>query len=186
MPCDVQDSSARVLSVCIALIAFVFASPATAEQGKLHERLTPEVMAVVYPGAERLGMEEGSPPAIAVFKGDTDCRLCVFDPRHHRRAGVFDDAVRRHRRRRSQRPHHGGQGRLPPGVDDRSRSGAPAPARYVSCPRSRQAAARRHQRAAAGLRRWCNHQRARHARRRPHHRGAGAARARRADPCADC
>jgi transcriptional regulator of nitric oxide reductase len=26
-------------------------------------------MAVVYPGAERLGMEEGSPPAIAVFKG---------------------------------------------------------------------------------------------------------------------
>ena len=41
-----------------------------AEEGKLRERLTPEVMAVVYPGAERLGMEEGSPPAIAVFKGD--------------------------------------------------------------------------------------------------------------------
>ena len=66
----VHDSSARVLSVCIALIAFVFASPAIAEQGKLRERLTPEVMAVVYPGGERLGMEEGSPPAIAVFKGD--------------------------------------------------------------------------------------------------------------------
>ena len=56
-------------SVCIALITLAFASPAIAEQGKLSERLTPEVMAVVYPGAERLGMEEGSPPAIAVFKG---------------------------------------------------------------------------------------------------------------------
>ncbi|HEY6362866.1 MAG TPA: hypothetical protein VIX63_17290, partial [Vicinamibacterales bacterium] len=41
-----------------------------AEPGKLRERLTPAVMAVVYPGAERLGMEEGQPPAIAVFKGD--------------------------------------------------------------------------------------------------------------------
>ena len=56
--------------VCIALTALVFAIPATAEQGKLRERLTPEVMAVVYPGAERLGPEEGSPPAIAVYKGD--------------------------------------------------------------------------------------------------------------------
>ena len=63
-------SVARVRSVCIALITLTFASPALAEPGKLRERLTPEVMAVVYPGAERLGMEEGSPPAIAVFKGD--------------------------------------------------------------------------------------------------------------------
>jgi NosR/NirI family transcriptional regulator, nitrous oxide reductase regulator len=60
-----------VWSVAIALIAVVFASPAVAEKGKLRERLTPEVMAVVYPGgAERLGPEEGSPPAIAVYKGD--------------------------------------------------------------------------------------------------------------------
>src|SRR5437667_8955940 len=58
-------------SVCIALMALVFASPALAEKGKLRERLTPEVMAVVYPGAERLGVEEGSPPAIAVYQGDT-------------------------------------------------------------------------------------------------------------------
>src|SRR5687767_7804457 len=65
------DSSAWVVrSVCIPLITLVFASPAVAEPGKLRERLTPDVMAVVYPGAERLGMEEGSPPAIAVFKGD--------------------------------------------------------------------------------------------------------------------
>ena len=55
--------------LAITLIALIFASPAVAEQGKLRERLTPEVMAVVYPGAENLGMEEGSPPAIAVFKG---------------------------------------------------------------------------------------------------------------------
>ena len=65
------DSSARLQSVCIALIALAFALPATAEPGKLRERLTPGVMAVVYPGADRLGIEEGTPPAIAVFKGDT-------------------------------------------------------------------------------------------------------------------
>src|SRR5262245_38836778 len=59
---------------CIALFALTFlallASSAQAEKGKLRERLTPDVMAVVYPGAERLGPEEGSPPAIAVYKGD--------------------------------------------------------------------------------------------------------------------
>jgi transcriptional regulator of nitric oxide reductase len=53
----------------LALVALV-ASPALAEKGKLRERLTPDVMAVVYPDAERLGPEEGSPPAIAVYKGD--------------------------------------------------------------------------------------------------------------------
>jgi NosR/NirI family transcriptional regulator, nitrous oxide reductase regulator len=58
--------------VCIIAIAVTaLASPAIAEKGKLRERLTPEVMAVVYPGgAERLGPEEGSPPAIAVYQGD--------------------------------------------------------------------------------------------------------------------
>jgi NosR/NirI family nitrous oxide reductase transcriptional regulator len=56
-------------SVCIALLVLAFASPAFAEKGKLRERLTPGVMAVVFPGgAERLGAEEGSPPAIAVYK----------------------------------------------------------------------------------------------------------------------
>jgi transcriptional regulator of nitric oxide reductase len=59
-----------VRCICISLMALVFASSSLAEPGKLRERLTPEVMAVVYPGAERLGIEEGSPPAIAVFKGD--------------------------------------------------------------------------------------------------------------------
>src|SRR5215470_12460859 len=53
-----------------ALLALTLAFPAVAEKGRLSERLTPEVMAIVYPGAERLGPEEGSPPAIAVYKGD--------------------------------------------------------------------------------------------------------------------
>jgi NosR/NirI family transcriptional regulator, nitrous oxide reductase regulator len=57
-------------SVCIALLALAFVSPALAEKGKLRERLTAEVMAVVFPGgAERLGPEEGAPPAIAVYQG---------------------------------------------------------------------------------------------------------------------
>ena len=60
-----------ISGVCIAGLALVLASPALAEKGKLRERLTPAVMAVVYPGgAERLGSEEGSPPAIALYQGD--------------------------------------------------------------------------------------------------------------------
>src|ERR1700704_3770998 len=58
------------LVLAAALAAPTLASPAFAEKGKLRERLTPDVMAIVYPGAERLGPEEGSPPAIAVYKGD--------------------------------------------------------------------------------------------------------------------
>src|SRR5262245_42418761 len=53
----------------IAIACLVLAAPAMAEKGKLRERLTPEVMAVVYPtGAEQLGPEEGAPPAIGVLK----------------------------------------------------------------------------------------------------------------------
>src|SRR5260370_31967 len=55
----------------LAVLALALASPAYAEKGKLRERLTPEVMAVVYPGAEPLGPEAGSPPAIAAYHGDT-------------------------------------------------------------------------------------------------------------------
>ena len=40
-----------------------------AEAATLRERLTPDVLAVVMPGAERFGAEEGSPPAIPVYKG---------------------------------------------------------------------------------------------------------------------
>src|SRR5262245_49933711 len=66
---QMMPSCALVRGACIALITLIFATPATGEQGKRRERLTCEVMAVVYQGAERLGMEEGSPPAIAVYKG---------------------------------------------------------------------------------------------------------------------
>lgn len=65
-----QGSSELLRGFCIALLALVFTSPAFAEKGRLRERLTPEVMAVVYPGAERLGVEEGEPPAIPVYQGD--------------------------------------------------------------------------------------------------------------------
>jgi NosR/NirI family nitrous oxide reductase transcriptional regulator len=59
------------LLVCALLVCASIVSPALAEKGKLRERLTPDVMAMVYPaGADRLGPEEGSPPAIAVYKGD--------------------------------------------------------------------------------------------------------------------
>ena len=69
--CFVARLIAWLRTICIALIAIAFASPALAEKGKLRERLTPAVMSVVYPGgAERLGPEEGSPPAIAVYQGD--------------------------------------------------------------------------------------------------------------------
>ena len=56
-------------AVCAVFMALAFTSPTLAEKGKLRERLTPAVMAVVYPSAERLGAEEGSPPAIAVYQG---------------------------------------------------------------------------------------------------------------------
>src|SRR5258706_7036397 len=66
------DRMCRVLvGVFVAMTALLMASPALAEKGKLRERLTPEVMAVVFPdGFDRLGPEEGTPPAIAVYKGD--------------------------------------------------------------------------------------------------------------------
>ena len=54
---------------CALLLLAPLVTTASAEKGKLRERLTPAVMAAVYPGAERLGPEEGSPPAIAVYKG---------------------------------------------------------------------------------------------------------------------
>ena len=53
----------------LLVLSILFAG--AAEAATLRERLTPDVLAVVMPsvGAERLGTEEGSPPAIAVYKG---------------------------------------------------------------------------------------------------------------------
>src|SRR5260221_2547111 len=70
MSCFFDWFRGRLAPMFLALITLASASPTHAEKGKLRERLTPDVMAVVYPGAERLGPEEGSPPAIAVYKGD--------------------------------------------------------------------------------------------------------------------
>ena len=53
--------------IVLLLLTILFAGAADA--ATLRERLTPDVLAVVMPGAERLGTEEGSPPAIAVYKG---------------------------------------------------------------------------------------------------------------------
>ena len=112
----------RACSVCIALIVLVFASPAIAEKGKLRERLTPEVMAVVYPGgADRLGPGGRFAACDRGLQGRQGRRLCVFDPRYHCGSGLFDDAVRRDRRRRSRRPHHRGQGGVPQRALYRSR-----------------------------------------------------------------
>jgi NosR/NirI family transcriptional regulator, nitrous oxide reductase regulator len=50
------------------LFVLVGTSQADAETGHLLDRLTPEVMATVWPGAEKLGPEEDKPPAIAVYR----------------------------------------------------------------------------------------------------------------------
>src|SRR5438874_1360595 len=50
-------------AVCAALLALALAAPASAEKGKLRERLTPDVMAAVYPGAARLGRRARAPQA---------------------------------------------------------------------------------------------------------------------------
>jgi NosR/NirI family transcriptional regulator, nitrous oxide reductase regulator len=58
-----------LLSLGMACLALTCATPAAAEKGKLRERLTPEVMATVFlSGADVLGPEEGSPPAIALYQ----------------------------------------------------------------------------------------------------------------------
>ena len=127
----------------LALVALAVATPAAAEKGKLRERLTPEVMAVVYPGAERLGPEEGSPPAIAVYKGDKVVAY-IFSTLDIIAAPAYAPIpYRRDRRRRTRRPHHRRQG----GVSSRAlclpRRRAPAPARHLPGARGGDAARRR-------------------------------------------
>src|SRR5260221_9729958 len=70
MSCFFDWFRGRLAPMFLALITLASASPTLAEKGKLRERLTPDVSAVVYPGAERLGPEEGSPPGIAMYRGD--------------------------------------------------------------------------------------------------------------------
>jgi len=54
--------------VLLALLILAFGH--AAEAASLRERITPDVLAVVMPGAERLGPEEGSPAAIPVYRGN--------------------------------------------------------------------------------------------------------------------
>ncbi len=57
-----------ILCVAAGLLILLEALPAAAAD--LKERLTPEVMAIVFPNAGKLGNEEGKPPAIPVYQGD--------------------------------------------------------------------------------------------------------------------
>src|SRR6201996_5130061 len=58
-----------VAGAAVLLFTLLGASQADAEAGNLRDRLTPPVMAAVWPNAEKLGPEEGKPPAIAVYRG---------------------------------------------------------------------------------------------------------------------
>jgi len=64
--------------VFIVVTALVLASPAFAEKGQARQRLTPQVMAVVYPGAVKARGREGSPPAIARLQGRPKLVAYVF------------------------------------------------------------------------------------------------------------
>lgn len=59
---------AAVPRILLSLLLIFLACRADA--ATLRERLTPDVLAVVMPVAERLGQEEGSPPSIAVYRGN--------------------------------------------------------------------------------------------------------------------
>lgn len=56
----------RWISAAFAAL-FAFAGAADARAEGLAERVTPEVLAEVFPGAQKLGAEGGSPPAMPVF-----------------------------------------------------------------------------------------------------------------------
>jgi hypothetical protein len=60
-------------ALLLFLLMLLGASQADAEAGHLFDRLPPEVMAIVWPGAEELGPEEGKPPAIA---GNMESAIC--------------------------------------------------------------------------------------------------------------
>ncbi|MFO1184972.1 MAG: 4Fe-4S binding protein [Bauldia sp.] len=65
----VQGVWSRVAALLLAMVAMASAARADAPTLTLAERLTPDLIAVVYPGAERVGKEEGNPKAAPVYKG---------------------------------------------------------------------------------------------------------------------
>ena len=65
----IRQIVARTVLPLLALIFMLLgASQAGAAPTHLLDRLTPEVMVTVWPGAQKLGPEEGKPPAIAVYR----------------------------------------------------------------------------------------------------------------------
>src|ERR1700744_3044367 len=68
--CSFSVSGARQIlaGAVLLLLSLLGASQADAQAGHLRDRLTPGVMATVWPGAQKLGPEEGKPPAIAVYR----------------------------------------------------------------------------------------------------------------------
>jgi len=63
-----QIVAGAVFPLLALLFLLLGASQAGAAPTHLSGRLTPEVMAIVWPGAQKLGPEEGKPPAIAVYR----------------------------------------------------------------------------------------------------------------------
>lgn len=64
--------SARVHRLGVALLLVLLAWPPAAEADGLLAQLLPEIpLAQVFPGADRLGAVEGTPPAAAAYRGDT-------------------------------------------------------------------------------------------------------------------
>jgi NosR/NirI family nitrous oxide reductase transcriptional regulator len=59
-----------LLVLFAALLPAIPALAATYDPPPLDQRLTPELVERVFPGAERLGPVEGSPPSIAVYRND--------------------------------------------------------------------------------------------------------------------
>lgn len=60
----------RFVHCLLACLALAAAPVTIARAEKLVERLTPDVMAVVFPGGTKLGPESGSPPAVPVYRGE--------------------------------------------------------------------------------------------------------------------
>lgn len=61
----------------VLLLLAAFASPAARAMGKepgpgetVSQYLTPEILALVFPGADKIGAVDGNPPAAPVYKGD--------------------------------------------------------------------------------------------------------------------
>ena len=67
-----RASGLGFFSTLLVMLSAASAVGAGYEPPPLAERLTPELVERVFPGAERLGPEEGTPPSIAVYQGEEE------------------------------------------------------------------------------------------------------------------